>query len=222
MSIYIYHHLGLGDHIICNAIVRNYAKNNDLIYLFVKPCNFDSVSFMYRDLNNIKFLIGDDNFAEKYIKDNNITNLLKVGFEKLQIKRNIFDESFYEIANIPFEKRWTDFYLPRDTEKELEVFNGFGVKENEYAFIQIDSKRSISIDMSKIKSGLEIVTSENNIKFFDMCYLIENAAEVHSTESAFRPLIEHLNMKTEQLFLHKSSRSSVQLSPTIRKKWFIV
>lgn len=35
-EIYIWHHLGLGDHFHCNALVRNIAKDYDKVFLFVK------------------------------------------------------------------------------------------------------------------------------------------------------------------------------------------
>lgn len=114
-ELYIYHHMGLGDHIICNAIIRNYAKENDMIHLFVKPHNHKNVSFMFRDLTNIDYIISDDSIAvwssnwrqspENYIKDNNITNLLKIGFEKLDISRYKFDESFYNCIGMDFNKK---------------------------------------------------------------------------------------------------------------------
>ena len=99
--IYIYHHLGLGDHIICNSIIRYYSKLYDKIFLFVKECNQKNVSFMFRDLNNVEYIIGDDFFINKYIIDNNIKNLIKIGFDKLDNRLN-FDRSFYEQINLPF------------------------------------------------------------------------------------------------------------------------
>lgn len=109
-ELYIYHHLGLGDHIICNGIVRHYSKLNDRIYLFVKPDN---------------------------------------------------------------------------------------------------------------RNNLKIVSSDNDEKIFHLCYVIENANEVHVTESSFRPLIEHLNMKTDKLFIHRYARGE-SLEISTRKKWISV
>ena len=39
------------------------------------------------------------------------------------------------------QKKWTDFYLQRDIDKEKELFDTLGVKEKEYIFINEDSKR---------------------------------------------------------------------------------
>lgn len=78
-EIYIYHHLGLGDHIICNSIVRNFCDSYDTVYLFVKPHNYKNVEFMYRDLTNITLIKGYDNFCENYIKRK---NYIKIGFDE--------------------------------------------------------------------------------------------------------------------------------------------
>ena len=68
---YIYHHLGLGFHIICNGLVRSLINFNERYVMFVKEPNLTFVKFMYRDLNNLEF-----------------------------------------------EKRWSNFYVIRDLNKE--------------------------------------------------------------------------------------------------------
>lgn len=221
-ELYIYHHLGLGDHIICNAIVRNYAKQNDKVYLFVKPHNFNNVEFMYRDLQNIDYLIGDDAFAEKYVRENNISNLLKIGFDNLD--RNInFDLSFYKLANIDFEKKWTDFYIDRDMEKEKILFDSLGIKENNYIFINEDKNRGYVMNKNKYRQDLPIITSDIQCGLFDLCYTIENAKEIHLMESSIKCLVEHLNIKTDNIFFHHYVRGyPPTLRVTSKRKWFIL
>ena len=52
----IYHHLGLGDHIICNGLVRRLINNNETFGLFVKKQNVKNVEFMFKDLKNLKMV----------------------------------------------------------------------------------------------------------------------------------------------------------------------
>ena len=54
--IYLYHHLGLGDHIICNGLVRLLTKNEKTYGLFCKEHNVKSVSFMFRDIKNLSII----------------------------------------------------------------------------------------------------------------------------------------------------------------------
>ena len=50
----IYHHLGLGDHIICNGLVREICNNSKNSFLLpAKKQNFQTVEFMFRDLKNL-------------------------------------------------------------------------------------------------------------------------------------------------------------------------
>jgi len=45
----ILHHLGLGDQIMLNGMVRHFAET-DTVRIFVKRCHEESVRFMYRDM----------------------------------------------------------------------------------------------------------------------------------------------------------------------------
>jgi hypothetical protein len=69
---YIYTHLGLGDHVICNGLVRSLVKSNEQYCLFVKPQNVQTVSFMYKDLPNISFYEADDAEVRTFIRRNKI------------------------------------------------------------------------------------------------------------------------------------------------------
>lgn len=204
--IYIYHHLGLGDHIICNSIIRYYSKLYDKIFLFVKECNQKNVSFMFRDLNNVEYIIGDDFFINKYIIDNNIKNLIKIGFDKLDNRLN-FDRSFYEQINLPFEYKWELFNVKRNFEKEKYVFDKFNLKENEYIFVHDDKSRNFEINKDLLKDNLKIITPTIEFDFFDFCYIIENAKEIHLMESSFKCLVEHLKLNTSKLYYHTYIRN---------------
>ena len=215
-EIYIYHHLGLGDHIICNAIVRNYANKYDKIYLFVKPHNYESIKFMYRDLCNLDFLVGDDNFAENNILNKNI---IKIGFDKLNYNMK-FDESFYEQVQIDFSKRWDDFYFKRDLEEELNIFKHYSIEEDNYIFLHDDIDRNFEIP--NINKELNIIRPDKNLtnNIFNYCYLIENAKEIHCIDSSFKLLADSINLKTDRLFYYYlNRRQNYNLYSTSKNKW---
>jgi len=46
----ILHHLGLGDQIMLNGMVRHFAET-DTVCIFCKKCHLESVEFMYRDIS---------------------------------------------------------------------------------------------------------------------------------------------------------------------------
>jgi len=205
-SIYIYHHLGLGDHIICNGLVRHFSKNYEKVYLFVKDHNFKSVSFMYRDLINIDFiLVKNDNDAVAFIRDNRVRNLLKIGFDNLDTNGCTFDESFYKQCGINFSYRWSNFYVKRDNIREKILFEKFNIQENNYVFLHDDKERGFEINREYIiNKNLKIITPSKGLtdNIFDYCYVIENAAEIHCMDSSFKLLIDSLNPVSEKLYYH--------------------
>lgn len=211
---YIYHHLGLGDHIICNGLVRELINPNEEYKMFVKPHNLISVSFMFKDLENLSFLEGDDIFANNYIRNNNINreDLIIAGFYKHPNSKE-FDDSFYLQNNLPFSYRWDKFFVDRDFESEKRVFDYYGVKENEYVFIHDDKDRNINIDLSYIVNNhLKIVKPEKNItkNIFDYCLLMEKSVEAHFIDSSFRLLYDSLLSQKDNLFYHVNYKQVIR------------
>ena len=52
MTTVLIQHIGLGDHIICNAITRKFAAESERIIIPVRVENIQSVDFMFRDVLN--------------------------------------------------------------------------------------------------------------------------------------------------------------------------
>ena len=122
--LYIHQHLGLGDHIICNGLVRNiYQRITSNINLFCKPMYQESVSYMYRD-TDIKIIPLDDHDIGPFLSNIDPKNILRVGHHHIMkyIQGTTFDHAFYKQVGLNFQKRWTDFYIKRDEAKEEELY----------------------------------------------------------------------------------------------------
>jgi hypothetical protein len=211
---YIYHHLGLGDHIICNGLVRSLIDENEVYTMFVKPHNKQTVEFMYKDLKNLFFIEGDDSFVRHFLSYNSInpSDIIVAGFENLPPASH-FDESFYLQNNIPFINRWEKFKVERDLEKELELFSKFEVKENEYVFIHDDSSRGYIIDEDLvINKNLKIIRPvigyTDNI--FHYCYLMQNSIESHFIDSSFRLIFDSLKLRNTNIFYHLKLKNGMR------------
>lgn len=206
--IYIYHHLGLGDHIICNGLVRNFCKKQDTFFLFCKSHNLPSVQFMYRDIPNLKIVsVKDDNEVLRILKQRP-GKLIKVGHENLQIIKNFnkctWDEAFYIQFGIDFKERWKSFYFESDTEKEEELFSKLNPNGEKYCLIHNKDSMGVDrIDYSKINSTLLKIFVEKSDTIFDYKKLIENADEIHCIDSSFKHLVDSLEPKGK-LFFHKN------------------
>jgi len=218
-EIYIWHHLGLGDHITCNAIVRNYAKMYDKVYLFVKYRNLDNVKYLYRDLNNIEFIYGkgeQDEFVHFYLMTHPNINLLKLWLsnEKIIESGLKFDELFYKEANIPFSKKMEDCFILRDEKIEEQVCKTLNPKNEPYIFVHHDTDRDHKIDFSHFKNkSLKVIESnfkleeEKDFLIFHYLKLIENAAEIHVMESSFSVMIDVFIENHNDAYLHKYVRN---------------
>lgn len=229
-SIYIYHHLGMGDHILCNAIVRTYTEKYDRVYLFVKPQNISNVAYMYRDNEKIKFISMDDISIRQFMSFNTQNNYLIIGHEKLhqrlKSENKKFDEIFYEMANVPFEDKWNKFYFQRDIEKEKDTYyNKLGLKDNEnFIFMHDDPKNGRVINETYISKNDKIIKPIDylDIGVFDFLYTIEKAKEIHCMDSSFSCLIDTIQLRNDNLFMHSYVRKDNSPSPKFKLKWKII
>jgi hypothetical protein len=224
---YIYHHLGLGDHIICNGLVREYSKQFSEIIIFCKQHNYESVSFMFSDLKNLRILIGDDNYVLNYLRTIPEQNIIRIGYTGYNwgnLNLN-FERTFYFQAGLDFNKRWDSFKLIRDKNKEIQLFNVFGFKEKEYIFVHQDKERNFLIDNKYLKNKKIIFMEKGlTLNIFDYLYLIENATEVHVIESCLAFIIDSLQLQEDKnLFIHRYSRKIPLFEiPTYKKNWNII
>lgn len=209
-NIYIYEHLGLGDQIACNGIVRAYAEKYKTVYVFAKPKNSKNVIRMFRDLDNVKIIPMDENHVRQFMKISPDNNYLIVGHEALhkelvRDKNGRFDQIFYSMAQLPFEYKWEKFHFERDIEAEKDVFyNKLGLTDDsEFIFVHDDGERPIPND--RLPSGIKIIRPDRkDISIFDFLYTIEKAKEIHCIDSSFFNLIDCIQLrKDDKLFFHK-------------------
>lgn len=197
----IYHHLGLGDHIICNGLVRYLINKFNLkkLALAVKESNVDNVIRMFADKPEIQFLIvNNDEDFERFHQRNPSIPVLKAGFEKC--RNGDFDKSFYDSLSVPFNERWDSWYIERDHTQENEVFKALNI-EGEYIFVHDDSsvgKYDLKIDSDLRQIRPHKLKCERSI--FDWIKVIENAKEVHVISSSFVHLINSLKLDNKLYF----------------------
>ena len=220
--IFVFAHFEMGDSIICNGLVRNLAKTND-ITLFSKFINQESMTWMYRDLENLDFVFFDSyHEAENFIIKNDPNPLIRFGFEYITNPKNLesnniqFDEMYYRLAGLPFEKRWSDFFVERDIEREKSILTKYGVVERDYVFVHDEySNESPNFKYDLIEHKHLRVIKPNKCftrNIFDYCYLIENAKEIHCTCSSFKNLVDSLKIENIPLYFHMN-RSTFEKHP---------
>ena len=220
--LYIYHHLGLGDHIICNAIVRNIRKKfTNKLFLFCKPQYFTSISFMYRDIE-LTIVPFDDRDVINFFNEVPADQQIIIGHQFLNVSNGLsFDEAFYKQIGLNFQRRWNDFYVERDNSREQDLLHKQSPPYNGYAFIHEDVSRNFIIDRSLITPGLSIVKPELNLtdNIFDYLKIIQHAKEIHCIDSCFKLMIDSIfdnNLKSK-LFFHFNLKNNIIKDRTVSK-----
>tara|TARA_B100000959_G_scaffold140146_1_gene147261 strand:+ start:1387 stop:2163 length:777 start_codon:yes stop_codon:yes gene_type:complete len=238
-NVFIYHHLGLGDHFHCNGVVRYLIKNkykNKKIKLFAKKKYFEMVKFMYRDIQTLEVIkISNDEKKEleevnSYLKKSDIIE--KIGFDyflKNQNANKTIDMLFYEQFDIDYSKRFELTYWKRDYTNEEKVYNQL-VKQKDYIFIHDDPHRNFIIPEKYFSKKFQLIKNSYEFSIFDYCKIIENAKEIHVMESSIRCMLEFLNTNNAKHFLYKfksDKRGSIPLYNNNKivgssKEWEIV
>ncbi len=219
-NVYIHHHLGLGDHIICNGLVNFLAQDKNFnIKLFCKETNAKNIKQMYQDQGNVEIIeIYGDIQAQQIGEQQEHYIRLGVGLNSnfASGMEQRWDEVFYEQASIAFTESWTSFstYVP-STQRDI--------PNKPYAFIcNKGSDGHDGIDYTKIGNNLEY-TYSNQGGFLENINLILNATEIHCINSAYIHLIDRIVLHdSTKLFYHKNFIKKPYSDFTFKKTWTIV
>ena len=230
-KIAIYHHLGLGDAIECNGMVRFFAEKYDIVDVFAKSVNYDACVIMYRDDDGILVneIDGKNEYREvgKFLESYD-GEVLVAGHQNYFNNLDFFSrlkygpgQSFYHIANVPWKYRNEKFYFQRDLGEEKRVLDKLNPLGENFVFVHDDPKRGYIIPL---KSEHNIIKNDPTEIFFSMLGVLEAAAEVHCMSSSFLCLIDCLGAKIniKKKFLHKQVRN-IDLGPDgLFSNWEIV
>lgn len=193
----IHHHLGLGDHIICNGLVRFLSKEKG-ITLAVKHNNLANVARMFKDLSIEYYLID---------KDEHTGNL---GWCFGGDKTINFDEAFYKQAGVDFQERWNSFYIDRDYDKEKVLIEYLNLPERFCLIHDTASAGKVNIVVNTDLPIVRVRKTEIEKSMFDWMGVIELASEIHCINSSFIHLVDSMRPNAK-LYFH-DDRSHLQFS----------
>lgn len=228
-DLFIYHHLGLGDMIHCNGMVRHLLSRLEShrgIQVFCKSRNAPMTQWMYRDEPRIHIIKLQDSEREQLqvqrcLHAMRARNYLCVGHRALrpmldQYPQLFFDELFYLQLGIPYSSRFEECYWERDWSEEERVFDKCSAAQP-YAFVHDDPARGYVVDTAAI--DLPIVRNDPSESLFHMGLLLERAAEIHCMESSIRCMIESLDMSRTRLYYHNFRYPDRPLGTATRQNW---
>jgi Zn-finger nucleic acid-binding protein len=235
-------HLGLGDHIICNGILRKLRESYDIVHMPVKRHNLLNVQDMFKDDNGIELIsVSGDAEAVRY-RDmfkghiNKIIGVGNYGQDFLQDSSS-FDESFYRQVEMEYSERWKLFSYSRDLDKESALYDAADLP-GKYIFVHDDRGRDYEIEDSFFEGGLFVFRPSHQFgadcetTLFHYGKIIENATEIHCIDSSFACYIEHLDCSTvDKMVLHRYIKQEKEFNtqdknhpffPQYRQKWEII
>jgi hypothetical protein len=217
--LYVYPHLGLGDNIICNGLIREIYSVYPNMHLCIKPQYSESVQFMYSDLK-IKFIVDTEPRIRNFLDTNKFENELRIGHEFMNNDLT-FDCSFYNQVGVNFIKRWTSFHVPRDASREQELFDKLTPK-GDYIFVHDDNRYRLN---PSLIPNIPIVRPDPSMtgNVFDYMKIIENAKEIHCMESSFMLIIDSYKTNNK-IVLHKYARKHEHCweMPVLNRPWYII
>lgn len=216
-KIILHHHLGMGDHFVCNGLVNYLSQKYDLIYLACKKSNFNTINFLYSDNHKVEvFSIKDSEHLEvKYFSEFMSVPVLRVGFE--YCNRNEWNTSFYSQLGIDFSVRYEMFHIPDNVPNEKDIYDLFS--KEKYCLVHRESSES-EYNL-KIDTDLPIVEIQKSTdpygNLLNYRKLIQNATEIHCVNSSIFHLVD--SIKTDANLIYHDIRKR---DFKILNKWRIV
>lgn len=212
----IHHHLGLGDHFVCNGLVNVIADDYDKVYVSCWKSNYETVKTLYSESEKVKvFTIVDEYKDVEYFSKFLNLPVILVGFQYCD--RNEWNTSFYKQLNIDFSKRYTRFELPKFIPHEEDIFNLFS--KEKYCLVHRESSEG-KYDLN-IDTDLPIIEIEKGTDPYGnlLSYrkLIENASEIHCINSSVFHLVDSIDPKVKLVYHDVRSKDF-----KIEDKWSII
>lgn len=216
-------HLGLGDAVICNAIVRHYATQHELVCVPVKYHNCVSVEYMLRDAPNVVIRPVEDDEDMQFFA-NEVWKGHKLGlgmYGRTAFDPQRFDREFFRQAGLDFDLRWAGWNCERDAAIEDKVMmEFFGSKATfGYGFYHDDKERGFAIK-PEYTAGMFNILPWMQYPLMAWQGIVERAEAIHCINSSFALFVDSLKElpTNPKLYLHLYSRPGGEV-PTFKKNW---
>jgi hypothetical protein len=217
-TLVVWHHPGLGDHLICNGLVNTLADEHDVVYVPCKRHYLDTVRSLYSEQPRVQPFPVDEwpHDVERFSREKGC-EILRVGHE--QTDPSLFDASFYRQLNIPFDVRYTRFALPRIIPHEQELYERLAPAGGAYCLVHREG--SVGIYDLTFASTLPVIYVDHRTNPFNnlLAYrrLICDATEIHCINSSVLHLVDGLPTRAA-LFYHAVRATDF----TLRPRWTVV
>jgi hypothetical protein len=218
-TLILYIHYGFGDLLNMSGAIRFLSEENQVI-VTIKNINIENAKVLFNDINDIGFLMIDDNlsyFEKKYTYDKINKLFDKVLLSGLHNRSNLtnFPISFYNDINIDSNIMINYFRKKEIKNSNIDILNDKNIK---YIFVHakssdrllntsfleklidkiliISPNKNYNLENSK-NNFFEIANKFINLPFFNYTSIIENAEELHMIDSSFFCYSLYLKLKAK-------------------------
>lgn len=219
----IVHHLGLGDHIMLNGMVRHFAESEN-VNIIVRRSHEESVRFMYRDIMDKVSIVLIDSadpgelWSKVQSVGGDVIQLATYGMHEGNWKfmtegpgkeMTNWAHGVYIQAGVNPMYMYSKFKVVRDTSRE------FTLDYDSYIFVH-DHNESLCIDTDKpvYRPGNKAFDRPN---IFDYLSVIENADAFHGMNSAYAWIVELMRIGSPKTnFFHLNGAYPMYVPKTVK------
>lgn len=219
-DLFIMPHLGLGDGLICNGLVRKLCNTHQTVGWCCLHHNKTSFDYLWADLKNLK-IVGVDTEDQgheltRFVEERGV-DTLKLGLhaeEKPDLKK--WDTEFYRQAGVDPEDRWSCWKIGK-------IPKQISPPSKPFVFVHDDPDRKFTIDKRKLPKKIDHLVSHSvkSSNLLEWLRCLKEAREIHCIDSCFAILAD-LVETTGKLVMHDYARGwHPQAKPPSRfaKKW---
>lgn len=204
-------HLGLGDALLCNGLVRVLVQRGYNLLLPAYGYNAESVRQMFADLGDAVEV--DTSGPLQYLDVRHFEHVAQViilGHEGKDFDPDRWDESFYRQAEVPFLDKWEKFELP---------YMMPPAHAPELYFLHDDPVRRFIIPCSDESS---VYRPDPTQPFWSHLPYLKAAAQIHCISSCFAILADLLPNLFAKRILHRYARPDGGALPIFGRQWTIL
>ena len=202
-------HMGLGDMIILNGMVRTACRSRDDVMLVAKKAYANSMRSLFCNIPNLRLKFVEE-CHELYANDFRLVHdIMAMGYELLAMGTHttqewrsldpIWSRALYRQVGMDPDLMYDEFHVSRNLDREAlmlhVVHNAVGKM---YVVVHDDPRRGYVIDRACLPHGLPIVhvddTRWRSDNIFDYAQVIDNAVQFHGFDSCFMLMADFLHL----------------------------
>lgn len=210
-------HLGLGDMIVLNGLVRETCKDSEEVLLFVKKAYVSSIRSLFGDIKNLRLKFVDEAHELYAHQCRLMRDAVAQGFELVLLGQHsgsedwkaldpVWSRALYRQAGMDPRDMHTQFNVARQPGREQAMLQHVRRCVGDiYVVVHDDPSRGFVVDRSHLPAGMPEVHVDDprwrTSNIFDYAAVIDNAMQLHAFDSCFMLMADFMCLRARK-FCH--------------------